>query len=96
MKPFDGITHTMTGPFASFIQEENGEMFCRDICDCGCIDKKWKVNEGDTIIAFRPCLQGHLKRLKIIASEFKFHNTATLTECHLFARDYEKYPLYDS
>lgn len=89
---FEGTIHKMAGPFIEMIMEENGEMFCRDMCDCGCIDKKWKINEGDTIIAFRPCLSGHLKRLKIIALEFKFYRTATLEECQLLARDYEKYP----
>ena len=85
--------HHMTGPFASYIQEENGEMSCRDICDCGCIDKTWKINEGDTIIAFRPSLWGHLKKLKIIALEFKIFHTCTLEECTLLSRDFEKYPL---
>lgn len=84
----------MTGPFCEFIQEENGEMFCHDMCDCGCIDKKWKINEGDTIVAYRPALYGHLKNLTIIAIEFKFFRTATLEKCRLYARDMEKYPLY--
>jgi hypothetical protein len=95
MKPFDGITHTMTGMFQYIQREDDGEMYCKTMCSNGCCDKTWKINEGDTIIAFRPGLYGHLNRLKIIAIEFKFHRTATLTECTLLARDCEKYPLYD-
>ena len=85
----------MTGPHFQFIQEESGSIFCHDMCDCGCIDKKWEINEGDTIIALRPSLWGHLKRLKIIAIEFKVLRTVTLEQCNLVARDFEKYPLYD-
>ncbi len=86
-------THYMKGPHFQFIQEENGEMFCRDMCDCGCIDKKWKICEGDTVVAFRPSLNGHLKGITIIAVEFKVYRTCTLENCRLYARDYEKYPL---
>lgn len=89
-----GIIHHMKGPHFQYIQEENGEMFCRDMCDCGCIDKKWKINEGDTVIAFQPALTGNLKRLKIISQKCKFYRTTTLTGCSLYARDFEKYPLY--
>ena len=88
-----GVIHHMNGPHFQFIQEENGEMFCRDMCDCGCIDKKWKINEGDTIVAFRPSLYGHLKNLKIFAAEFKIFRTTTLEMCNLITRDFEKYPL---
>jgi hypothetical protein len=87
-----GIIHHMTGPHFQFIQEENGEMFCRDMCDCGCIDKKWKINEGDTIVAWRPCLTGNLKGLTVISIECKFYRTTILTGCRLLARDFEKYP----
>jgi hypothetical protein len=90
----NNTTHFMTGPFCQFIQEENGKMFCHDMCDCGCIDKKWEINEGDTIIAFRPSLYGHLKDLTIIATEFKIFRTVTLEKCRLYSRDFEKYPLY--
>lgn len=86
--------HIMTGPFCQFIFEKNGEMFCHDMCDCGCIDKKWKIEEGDTIIAWRPALWGHLKNLKIMAREFKVYDTTTLEKCNLSIRDCEKYPLY--
>ena len=88
-----GVIHHMTGPFMSDIGEEAGEMYCRDRCDCGCVDKRWKINEGDTIIALRPCLSGHLKGLTVKAREFKFYRTTTLTGCKLYARDFEKYPL---
>ena len=89
----EGVVHYMKGPHFQFIQEENGEMFCRDMCDCGCIDKKWKIEEGDTIVAWRPSLHGHLKNLKIIAIEFKSYRTTTLEKCRLYARDFEKYPI---
>ena len=89
----NGTTHKMTGPHFQFIQEENGEMFCHDMCDCGCIDKKWKINEGNTIIAFRPALYGNLKNLIIHGIEFKIFRTATLEKCRLIARDIEKYPI---
>jgi len=89
-----GIIHYMTGPHFQFIQEENGEMFCRDMCDCGCIDKKWKINAGDTIIAFRPSLTGNLKGLTIKALSFKFYRSTSLTGCTLYSRDFEKYPMY--
>ena len=82
----------MTGPHFQFIQEINGEMFCRDMCDCGCIDKTWKINKGDTIIASRPLLFGNLKELTIHAIQFKFKKLTTLENCKLFARDFEKYP----
>jgi hypothetical protein len=85
----------MSGPHFQIIKEENGEIYCHDMCDCGCVDKKWKINEGDTIIAFRPCLSGHLKNLHIIASMFKIYRTATLENCRLLSRNFEKYPLYD-
>ena len=88
------ITHHMEGPHFQYIQEESGSMFCRDMCDCGCIDKKWTIEEGDTVIAFRPSLWGHLKNLKIIAVEFEIFRTTTLEKCTLYARDYKKYPLY--
>ena len=87
-------THHMKGPHFQFIQEVNGEMFCRDMCDCGCIDKTWKIEEGDEIIAYRPALTGHLKNLKIIALEFKIYRITTLEKCSLLSRDMEKYPLY--
>jgi len=93
----DKITHHMEGPHFQFIEEENGEMFCHDMCDCGCVDKKWKINEGDIIIAFRPLLVGKLKNLTIHALEFKMgteKTNVTLIKCKLFARDLEKYPLY--
>lgn len=85
--------HRMKGPHFQFIQEESGSMFCHDMCDCGCIDKKWEVKEGDTIVAFRPSLYGHLKGLKIHAVEFKIFRTVTLEKCTLYARNYEKYPM---
>lgn len=85
--------HHMTGPHFQFIQEESGSMFCRDMCDCGCIDKKWKIEEGDTIIAFRPALYGHLKGLTIHGVAFKVFRTAILEKCTLLARNYEKYPM---
>lgn len=87
-------THFMKGPHFQHITEENGEMFCHDMCDCGCVDKKWKINEGDTIVAFRPSLYGYLKSLTIIALEFKIFRTVTLEKCRLLSRDFEKYPLY--
>lgn len=85
----------MNGPHFQFIKEENGKMFCHDMCDCGCVDKKWRIYEGDTIIAVRPAMLGHLKGLTIIALDFKFYQTTTLTGCRLLARDFEKYPLYE-
>jgi hypothetical protein len=85
--------HHMTGPHFQIIQEESGSMFCRDMCDCGCIDKKWKIEEGDTIIAVHPALFGHLKRLTIHALQFKILRTAILERCELIARDFEKYPM---
>lgn len=88
-----GKTHFMTGPHFQFIQEESGSMFCRDMCDCGCIDKKWKVEEFDTIVAFRPSLFGHLKNLHIIALEFKSLKITTLEKCRLIFRDLNQYPL---
>jgi len=93
MKKFDGKEYKMTGPHFQFIKEENERMFCHDMCDCGCVDKKWEINEGDTIVAFRPSLSGHLRHLKIIAVEFKIFRTVTLEECNLCSRDFEKYPI---
>lgn len=84
-----GVIHYMNGPHFQWIEEENGEMFCHDMCDCGCIDEKWKINEGDTIVAWRPALFGHLKKLKIIAREFKIFRTTTLERCNLCSRDCE-------
>lgn len=95
MKPFDGITHTMKGQFQHIQREPDGEMYCKTACSNGCCDKKWKINEGDTIIAFRPVLTGNLKHLKIIATEFNIFRTTTLEECKLLSRDYEKYPFDD-
>lgn len=92
MKAFDGITHYMKGQFQYIQREDDGEMYCKTFCSNGCCDKKWKINEGDTIIAFHPALTGNLKGLKIIASEFLIFKTATLEECKLLARDFEKYP----
>ena len=89
-----GVVHHATGPFMTIIGRENGEMYCRDMCDCGCIDKKWKINEGDTIIAFRPCLSDHLIGLTIYALQFKFYGSTTMEKCELLARDFDKYPLY--
>ena len=86
-------THHMKGPFIQMIKEENGKMYCHDMCDCGCIDNKWEINEGDEIIAFRPTLYGKLKFLKIHALEFKILRATTLEKCNLFARDFEKYPM---
>ena len=89
-----GSIHLMTGPHFSFIEEISGSMFCHDMCDCGCIDKKWKINEWDTIIAFRPSLIGNLKNLEIHGLEFKIFGTASLENCRLISRDFQKYPLY--
>jgi len=89
-----GVVHHMKGPFIQQIKEENGQMFCHDMCDCGCIDKKWKINKGDTVVAFHPALIGNLRGLTIIAVEFKCFGTTQLTGCRLQSRDFEKYPLY--
>lgn len=83
----------MHGPHFQFIEEINGEMFCRDMCDCGCINKKWKIKEGDEIIAFRPALNGNLKNLKIHGVEFKIYRKANLENCRMISRNWDKYPL---
>lgn len=93
MTHFEGKLHFMNGPHFQFIGEKSGSMFCRDMCDCGCIDKKWKIEEYDTIIAFRPSLWGNLKNLKVIALEFKIYKPTALENCRLVSRDFNKYPL---
>lgn len=89
---FDGTTHSMDAQIC-FIKEENGKMFCQTMCSNRCCDKEWEINEGDIVITRSVCLVGNLKGLKVIASEFSFRRAATIKDCELIARDYEKYPI---
>jgi hypothetical protein len=51
------------------INGKDGKMWATDMCDCGCQNWRYEVNEGDVLISrIRVFLSGELKNIKIIAS----------------------------
>ena len=57
-----------------YIQEKDGKMIARDLCDCGCQDWTYEVNEGDTLVSsIQVMLIGHLKNIKVISSKVRTH-----------------------
>jgi hypothetical protein len=63
------MIHTLTGPHFNYVFEEDGNMFVRQACDCGCIDKRWQISEHDVIFSENKVLLfGNLKNLEIISN----------------------------
>jgi hypothetical protein len=59
-------------------------MFCRCMCDCGCIDKTWEIFEGDEVCApTRVMLTGELQNITVISNHCRTYPAVTLKNVRL-------------
>ena len=86
---FDGKTHNLKGGFLFIRGYPDGKMFVQEICSCGgCFDRTTEIHEGDIVVAFRGiCLCGPLRKIKVVAMEFKVYGNATFDQVIMTAHD---------
>ena len=57
-----------------WIEVKDGKMIARDMCDCGCQNWTYEVNEGDTLVSStNVMLIGHLKNIKVVSNRVRTH-----------------------
>jgi hypothetical protein len=85
---YEGNRHELRGLLTQ-VYGENGKMYAREACSCGgCFDRTFEIHDGDTVVAFRRLwIGGHLRKLKLVAMEFKSSKESILEDVELAAHE---------